>query len=106
LGNTTRGRREGWLTRDGLERICAPMRPARQDQAHFGSTPLEDTSAHIQHANIGATKRSYLKGNVETIHRVARDAWRAVAKPIERLTREHLANRHFQQHFKPISNRL
>jgi hypothetical protein len=30
-----RGRREGWLTDAGLEKICEFMRPARQDQQHF-----------------------------------------------------------------------
>jgi hypothetical protein len=33
-----RGRREGWLTTDGLEQICEFMQPARADQTHFNGT--------------------------------------------------------------------
>jgi len=33
-----RGRREGWLTKSGLEQICDFMRPARGDQSHFTGT--------------------------------------------------------------------
>ena len=33
-----RGRREGWLTQEGLSQICEFMRPARADQSHFTGT--------------------------------------------------------------------
>jgi hypothetical protein len=41
-------------------------------EAQKAGVPLEDTSAHMQHSNLSTTKRSYLKGNVETTRRVAR----------------------------------
>jgi hypothetical protein len=33
-----RGRREGWLTADGLEQVCEFMKPAQADSAHFTGT--------------------------------------------------------------------
>ncbi len=30
-----RGRREGWLTEDGLAKVCEFMKPARGDKSHF-----------------------------------------------------------------------
>jgi hypothetical protein len=33
-----RGRREGWLTEDGLGQVCTFMKPAHADSAHFTGT--------------------------------------------------------------------
>jgi hypothetical protein len=33
-----RGRREGWLSEDGLAQVCEFMKPARADSAHFAGT--------------------------------------------------------------------
>jgi hypothetical protein len=97
LGSTTRGRREGWLTRDGLERICAPMsaRIRRILAARRSKTPAPTfntpTSARRSAAISKAVSRRYV-------------AWRAEAGQAvdARTPREP----DFQRHFKPISSRL
>jgi hypothetical protein len=33
-----RGRKEGWLTADGLEQVCKFMKPAHADRSHFTGT--------------------------------------------------------------------
>ena len=49
-----RGRRQGWLTPDGLEEVCKFISPAKGDSMHFsGSQPLR-SHAQVLRRSLGA----------------------------------------------------